>query len=60
MKKVNKDAVLRARVPAKIFDKVNEEAKKQGVLNLSDYVRVAVFEKLARDSGKSITDLLEH
>jgi len=59
MKKDKKDAILRARFPIVIADKVSIEAKSQGVLNVSDYIRVAVFEKLSRDTGKTISELLE-
>ena len=59
MKKDKKDAILRARFPIVIADKVSIEAKSQGVLNVSDYLRVAVLEKLSRDTGKTIPELLE-
>jgi predicted DNA-binding ribbon-helix-helix protein len=57
---VKKDATIRARIPKGVADLLATEAKNQGVMNLSDYVRVAVLEKLSRDTKQSISKLLEN
>jgi hypothetical protein len=57
---MRKDATVRARIPAKVADKLAAEARSQGIMNLSDYVRVAIFEKLSRDTKQSINSLLDN
>ena len=55
---MKKDATIRARIPKNVADLLAIEAKNQGVMNLSDYVRVAVLEKLSRDTKQPISKLL--
>jgi hypothetical protein len=57
---MKKDATVRARIPTKVADKLAIEARSQGIMNLSDYVRVALLEKLSRDTGLKISDLIEN
>lgn len=56
---MKKDATIRARIPKRVADMIATESKNQGVMNLSDYVRVAVLEKLSRDTKQPISELLE-
>ena len=48
---LKKEATLRARVQRKFADKIDVEAQKIG-LNSSEYVRLALIEKLARDDKR--------
>jgi len=57
---MKKDATIRARIPKRVADMIANESKNQGVMNLSDYVRVAVLEKLSRDTKQPISKLLEN
>ena len=56
---VKKDATVRARVPKHIADSCLESALALGFFNVADYVRLALVEKLARDTGKSYQDILK-
>jgi len=48
---LKKDTTLRARVQRNFADKIDVEAQKIG-LNSSEYVRLALIEKLARDGKR--------
>jgi len=55
---MKKDAVVRARVPTKIATLISEESKKAGLLHVTDYIRMALFEKLSRDKNQTIESIL--
>lgn len=50
--KQKKEATLRARVSSKYAERVSKEAEKLG-LSLSDFVRIAINEKLENMGSKS-------
>ena len=56
---MKKDATIRARIPRQVADLLATEANNQGIMNISDYVRVAVLEKLSRDTKLPISKILE-
>ena len=55
---MKKDATIRARVPLHIADLIGDESRKIGLVHMSDYIRQAVLEKLARDKNESIETIL--
>lgn len=56
---LKKDAVLRARVPKHIASMVNEATKQHGLFNMTDYIRMAILEKLAKDNNKTIEEIVK-
>jgi hypothetical protein len=56
---MKKDATLRARVPNHVADLISEESAKKGLFFVSDYIRQAVLEKLARDTKRTVESILK-
>lgn len=54
---MKKEATLRARVTPEMAELVCNEARKLGLLHITDYIRLAIFEKIARDN-KTTVDLV--
>ena len=54
-----KDAVLRARVPKHIASLVHEASSTHGFFTMTDYIRMAILEKLAKDTDKTIEELVK-
>jgi len=55
---MRKEATLRARVTPEIAELVCSEARKQGLLHITDYIRQAIFEKIARDNKTTVEKVI--
>jgi hypothetical protein len=56
---MKKDATLRARVPKHIAAMVSQKSLDSGFFNMTDYIRLAVLEKLAKDTNKTIEEIVK-
>lgn len=58
--KDKKEVTLRARVSNTFADEIAMAARKQGMMHITAYIRLALLEKMARDSGKTIEEIINN
>lgn len=52
-----KSVSIKARIAVKLFHLIDNAMLDNGFINMSEYMRIALIEKLARDTGKTVAEI---